>query len=139
MASWDDVRRLALALPEMTEESGDHPSWRVRKKLVVWDRPLCKGDLAHLGPSAPTGPVLGVRTPDLDAKAELLDAEGPVVFTTPHFDGYPSVLVRLDEVDEALLEELITEGWLAQAPKRLAAAWRADHPDPDPGPDPGPA
>ena len=133
MASWDDVRRVALALPGMTEEGGDQPSWRVRKKLVAWARPLRKGDLAHLGSSAPSGPVLGVRTPDLDAKAELLEAEGPVVFTTPHFDGYPSVLVRLDEADEGLLEELITEAWLTQAPKRLADAWRADHPEPDSG------
>ncbi|MEZ5410800.1 MAG: MmcQ/YjbR family DNA-binding protein [Acidimicrobiales bacterium] len=133
MASWDDVRRLALALPEMTEEGGDQPHWRVRKKLVVWARPLRKGDLVHLGPSAPSGPVLGVRTADLDTKAELLEAEGPVVFTTPHFDGYPSVLVRLDDADEGLLEELITDAWLVQAPKRLAAAWRAEHPEPGPG------
>lgn len=133
MASWNDVRRLALALPEMTEDGGDQPSWRVRKKLVVWARPLRTGDRAHLGPSAPPGPVLGVRTADLDTKADLLAAEAPVVFTTPHFDGYPSVLVRLDDADEALLEELITEAWLVQAPKRLAAAWRAEHPEPGSG------
>jgi len=133
MASWDDVRRLALALPEMTEEGGDQPRWRVRKKLVVWARPLREGDLVHLGPSAPSGPVLGVRTADLDTKAELTEAEGPVVFTTPHFDGYPSVLVRLDDADEGLLEELITDAWLVQAPRRLAATWRAEHPEPGSG------
>lgn len=130
MASWDDVRRIALGLPEMTEDGGEHPSWRVRKKLVVWDRPLRKGDLAHLGADAPEGPVLGVRTADLDVKADLLATEAPVVFTTPHFNGYPSVLVRLDEADVGLLEELITEAWLVQAPKRLAAAYRAANPDP---------
>ena len=133
MASWDDVRRLALALPEMTEEGGDQPRWRVRKKLVVWARPLREGDLVHLGPSAPSGPVLGVRTADLDTKAELTEAEGPVVFTTPHFDGYPSVLVRLDDADEGLLEELVTDAWLVQAPRRLAATWRAEHPEPGSG------
>lgn len=125
VADFDDVRRIALALPETTEDGADHPSWRIRKKLVAWDRPLRKGDLEHLGPGAPTGSILGVRTADLDTKAELLATEGPTVFTTPHFNGYPSVLVMLDQVDLALLEELVTEAWLAQAPKRMAAHFEA--------------
>jgi len=48
-------------------------------------------------------------------------------FTTPHFNGYPAVLVRLDAIDLDELEELLTEAWLAQAPKRLAASYLADH------------
>jgi len=45
------------------------------------------------------------------------------VFTTPHFDGYPAVLVRLPDAELDLLEEIVTEAWLARAPKRLAAAF----------------
>lgn len=130
MASWEDVRRIALGLPETTENGDEHPSWRVRKKQLAWSRPLRKADLAHLGDDAPTGPVLGVRTADLDVKADLLATEGPVVFTTPHFNGYPAVLVDLEEADVGLIEELITEAWLAQAPKRVADAYRAAHPEP---------
>jgi hypothetical protein len=125
VADWDDVRRIATALPEVVEDDREHPSWRVRGKSFVWDRPLRAGDLRHLGDDAPTGPVLGVHVGDLEAKQALLDAEGPAVFTTPHFDGYAAVLVRLDDVDLALLEELVEEAWLLRAPKRLAAAHRA--------------
>jgi hypothetical protein len=127
VAHWDDVRRIALALPGVVEEGTDHPSWRVGKKLLAWDRPLRRADREHLGDAAPAGPVLGVTTADLDDKADLLAAEEPVVFTTPHFNGYPSVLVRLDEADVALLEELITDAWLARAPKRAVAAYLAQH------------
>lgn len=127
MASLDDVRRIALALPETTEDGDEHPSWRVRTKVVVWDRPLRKGDLAHLGEAAPTGTVIAVRTDGLDAKADLVATEGPTVFTTPHFNGYPAVLVDLYRADVGLLEDLITDAWLAQAPKRLAARYLADN------------
>ena len=60
---------------------------------------------------------------------DALQADNPrVIFTTPHFDDYPSVLVRLDEVSANELQELIVESWLAQAPKRLAHAYLAAHP-----------
>ncbi|MCP3803183.1 MmcQ/YjbR family DNA-binding protein [Allokutzneria sp. A3M-2-11 16] len=122
MATWDDVRRIALALPETTERPtyDSAPAWRVKDKAFAWERPLRRADLEALGDSAPTGPVLGVRVPDLGAKEALLAETGGPCFTTPHFDGYPSVLVRLDRVDAAALEELLTEAWLDRAPKRLA-------------------
>lgn len=129
MATWDDVRRIAFALPEVAEEAGAHPSWRVRRKLVAWDRPLRKADLAHLGERAPSGPIVGVRTADAGVAEALVASEAPVVFTTPHFDGYPSVLVDLDRASVELLEELVEEAWLAQAPKRLAAAYLAERTD----------
>lgn len=127
MATWDDVRRIALALPETTERGShdDRPAWRVRDKMFVWDRPLRKGDLAALGDAAPDGPVLGARVPDLGAKEALLADDPQVYFTTPHFDGYPAVLVRLDRIDVDELTELVTEAWFARAPKRLAAELRA--------------
>lgn len=127
MATWGDVRRIALALPETTERGShdDRPAWRVRDKMFVWDRPLRKGDLAALGDAAPDGPVLGARVPDLGAKEALLADDPQVYFTTPHFDGYPAVLVRLDRIDVDELTELVTEAWFARAPKRLAAELRA--------------
>ncbi|MGA8535293.1 MAG: hypothetical protein WB615_14385, partial [Candidatus Tumulicola sp.] len=64
-------------------------SWRVNKKLFVWERPLRRSDLAALGDRAPSGPVLGVRTADLEMKDVLLASDPEVYFTTPHFDGYP--------------------------------------------------
>ncbi len=123
MATFDDVRDIALRLPEMIEREGDHPSWRIRNKAVIWDRPLRPNDLDYLGEQAPDGPVVAVRVANLDAKEELLATERPILFTTPHFNGYPMVLVELDQAPVDLLEELITEGWLAQAPKRLAQEW----------------
>ena len=50
-----------------------------------------------------------------------------VYFTIPHFDGYPAVLVRLERIGLDELNELIVEAWLARAPKRLAAAYVAEH------------
>ena len=124
MASWEDVRRIALALPETSEVSSrEHASWRVRDKGFVWERPLRASDLRALGDDAPDGPILGARVEHLVAKEALL-ADDPAVFlTTPHFDGYPAVLVELDKISVADLEEVIVEAWLARAPKRLAQAY----------------
>lgn len=127
MSTWDDVRRLALALPETEERPsyGGAPAWSVRGKAFVWERPLGKKDLAELGPAAPAGPVLGVHVADEGVKQALLADLPQVLFTTSHFDGYPTVLVRLEEAAEDLLRELVVDAWLARAPKRLAAAYRA--------------
>lgn len=129
MASWDDVRRIALALPGTTERtSRDADQWRVRDKLFVWERPLRGTDRAALGDAAPEGPVLGARVPDLGAKEALLATEPAVYFTTPHFDGYPAVLVRLGEITVPDLTELVVEAWLARAPARLAREYRQGRP-----------
>jgi hypothetical protein len=121
VASWDDVRRIALALPETSERlSRDLASWRVRDKLFVWERPLRPSDLRALGDDAPTGPILGARVEHLFAKEALLADDPKVFFTTPHFDGYPAVLVRLDEITLDELGEVIVEAWLSRATKRLA-------------------
>jgi hypothetical protein len=126
MAGWDDVRRIALALPETSERtSHGNASWRVRDKPFVWERPLRPADLRVLGDAAPNGPILGARVEHVGAKAALLADDPGVYFTTPHFDGYPAILVRLDDVGPEELEEVIIEAWLVQAPKRLAAEWEA--------------
>ena len=124
MATWDDVRRIALALPETSERlSRDRPQWRVKDKLFVWERPLRRSDLEALGDEAPSGPILGARVEHLGAKEALLANDEGVFFTTPHFDGYPAILVRLDRIALEDLDEVVVEAWLARAPKRLAKAY----------------
>ena len=125
MADWDDVRRIALAMPAAAESvAGDGTlRWQVKDKLFVWERPLRKADLAALGDQAPDCPILGARVADVGVKAALLAENPAVYFTTPHFDGYPSILVRLPEITGPDLAELVTEAWLARAPKRLATEY----------------
>ena len=124
MADWDDVRRIALALPETSERvSREHAQWVVKDKLFVWERPLRKSDLKALGDAAPEGPILGARVEHLGAKEALLAEEGDVIFTTPHFDGYPIVLAQLERLGLDDLDELIVEAWLARAPPKLVKAY----------------
>jgi hypothetical protein len=121
MATWTDVRRIALALPEATERSSrGSATWAVRDKGFVWERPLRRADFEALGDKAPDGPILAARVADVGVKQALLTDNPDVYFTTPHFDGYPAILVRLDRIDVAELNELIVEAWLLRAPKRLA-------------------
>ena len=125
MATWDDVRAIALGLPETFERAGRDGlrDWRVKDKGFVWERPLRKSDLAALGDAAPDGPILGARVPDVGAKDALIAEDPDIYFTTPHFDGYPAILVRLDHVAVPELEELIIEAWIQQAPKRVSKAY----------------
>jgi hypothetical protein len=128
VAGWDDVRRIALALPETSERpSHGNVSWRVRDKLFVWERPLRQADVRALGDAAPVGPVLGARVEHVGAKEALLADDPSIYFTTPHFDGYPAILIRLDEIDVDELAEVIVEAWLVQAPKRLAKEYAESH------------
>jgi hypothetical protein len=124
MATWDDVGRIVGALPETAEPAPRH--WRVRKKLIAWERPLRKTDIAALGDDAPDGDILGARVADEGVKFALIADDPGVYFTTPHFDGYPAVLVRLAEIGLPELEELVTDAWLAQAPKTLARSFLQD-------------
>jgi hypothetical protein len=116
------VRRLALALPGTAERVSRDGllAWDVKDKTFAWERPLRPADRKALGPAAPEGPVLAARVPDLGAKEALLAEAGDTWFTTPHFQGYPAILVRLDQATAADLEELLVEAWLSRAPKRLA-------------------
>jgi hypothetical protein len=125
MASWRDVRRYALALPNTSEQtdSDGKAAWFVNKKHFTWERPLRRADLAALGDDAPEGPILGVYTGDLELKDVLLASDPNVFFTTPHFDGYPAVLVQLKKIAARKLKDIITEAWLARAPKRAATAF----------------
>lgn len=135
MATWKDVEEIALALPEVAEEpSFGNRAWKVRKKLFAWERPLRAKEVEQLGVAAPPAdaPILGVRVPDEEAKAALLASEPEIYFTTPHFDGHPSVLVLLDRIPRSDLEEALAEAWLSRAPKRVAASWSTSR-NPPPG------
>ena len=106
MATEDDVRRLALALPEVTEKpSYGTPGFRVMDRLFA---------RIHQD-----GGVLVLWTADLLDKESFIDSEPDVFFTTGHYDGYAHVLVRLDRVDEARLRELLEMAWRVRAPPRL--------------------
>jgi len=124
MATWDDVRRIALALPESSERlSRGLRQWRVKDKLFVWERPLRRKEIDSLGERAPDGPILAARVEHLGAKEALLADDPRVYFTTAHFDGYPAILARLQRIPAEDLYELVTEAWLARAPAPLVKAF----------------
>jgi hypothetical protein len=131
MATFEDVARLALALPG-TEETTSYGnlSWAVRSggkakgKGFVWERPLSKKDRKDLTEAGeievpPDEVILAARVEDLAEKEAVLAEQPEAVFTTPHFNGYPAVLVRLDRVEEDQLSEIVTSAWLAVAPQSL--------------------
>ena len=125
MATWDDVRMLALTLPE-TAEGADRSGlskWMVRDKHFAWERPLRKRDLEELGAAAPAGDILGASTADLDDKRGLIGSNPDVFFTVPHFANYPAVLVLIEHISREQLREVLTDAWLCRAPKRLAARY----------------
>jgi hypothetical protein len=104
----DDVRREALALPATTEKpSYGTPGFRVKDKLFARVRE--------------EGDVLVVWRWDVDEKDALIAAEPEKFFTTTHYDGHPTVLVRFGAVDVDELRDLLTESWRIRAPKRLRA------------------
>jgi hypothetical protein len=124
MATWDDVRGIVHDLPETSEQATEGVTrWLVKKKLLTWERPLRRADFEALGDSAPDGDILAVWVGDLGVKEALLSDDPKVFFTTPHFDGYPIVLIRLAEISVDELEELIIEAWLDRAPKRVVAEY----------------
>jgi hypothetical protein len=129
MSSWEDVRRIALSLPESEERvSREKRQWRVKQKLFVWERPLRPKEAQELAGDAPapSAPILGARVEHLGAKQALLEDDPRVYFTTSHFEGYAAILIRLDRIAAMELEEAIIEAWLARAPKRLADTFLAE-------------
>jgi hypothetical protein len=115
MVTEEDIRRVALALPGSAEKSYNRlPSFRVRGNLFIRIHELPDAFL--------------VRCAGLEERNELLQAEPGKFFITPHYDGYPAVLVRLSQLDLDEMTELVTESWRIAAPKRLLAAYDREHP-----------
>lgn len=119
MADQSDVRRIALSLPETSEEDGRF-AFSVRNKAkqkgIVW------AWLERIEPKKPRVPradVIAIRVADESEKEMLLASDGEKFFTEPHYNGYPAVLVRLAAIEVDELEELITDAWRCQAPRAL--------------------
>jgi hypothetical protein len=126
-----DLDELALALPQTTKEVSDdgRPSYRVHGKLVCCQRGR-RADALDPETGERLDDVLMFRVADLDVKDLLLGDDRGIYFTTPHFDGYPAVLVRIPQLarlDRDELGDLVAEAWLTRAQKRVAKAWLAEH------------
>jgi hypothetical protein len=112
VATFDDVRRICLALPE-TEESTSYgtPAFKVKGKLFVRLRD--------------DDGLVVCFVADLGEKELLLESDPDKFRTTPHYDGYPTVLLHLPSFDRAELAELLTDSWRQKAPAKVLAAFEA--------------
>jgi len=124
-ATYDDVARIALGLPEAVEgERHGGRTWLVDDKVFAWERGLSKADIKRYGDEPiPEGPLLAVRAADLDDKAAVLAAGHKGFFTIEHFNRYPGFLIQLKVVGKRDLRAAIVDAWLAQAPSKLADAY----------------
>ena len=116
MADWGTVREIAGTLPGVEESTSyGQPAFKVGDKLFAW-----------LSPDRRAAGALAVRV-DPDEKPLLIAASPGQYFETPHYDGHPILLVHLEQIGRDELRERVEESWLLRAPKRLAAAFLADH------------
>lgn len=122
MVSLDEVARVALELPEVSEgERHGNRTWAVAGKVFAWERSFSKADIRRFGDaSPPDGPILAVRVEDLSEKEAVLAAHPRAFFTIPHFDGFSAMLVELKATTKREVREAIVDGWLACAPPKLA-------------------
>lgn len=134
MATLGDVEKLALALPQTAKAEDDEgrPSYSVNGKVICWHRSP-RPDALDPKTGERLTDVFVLRTTDLDVKEMTLQDARGIFFTTPHWKGYPAVLIRirdLKRVRRAELRDLIEEAWLSRAPKRVAKAWLAENDSP---------
>ena len=124
-----DLDELALALPQATKELSEdgRPAYKVHDKVFCFHRGRRPDALDESGERLED--VLMFRVADLDVKELLLSDTRGIYFTTPHFDGYSAVLVRIPSLaglDRDELRDLVEEAWLTRAQKRVAEAWLAE-------------
>lgn len=128
----EDVRTLVAELPDVVEGTfRGHPQWSVRNAAFAWERPFTQADIRRFGDrTPPSGPILAVRVDDLGEKDAVLASGVPGLFTTPHFDGHPSVLIQVEAIDPGDLRVALEDGWFACAPSELADEFQARRHDP---------
>jgi hypothetical protein len=131
MATMADLDELALALPQATKEVSEdgRPSYVVHGKVFCFHRGP-RRDAVDPDTGERMEDVLMFRVENLDVKELLLADERGVFFTTPHFDGYPAILMQipsLAKLDREELHDLVAEAWLTRAQKRVAKAWLEEH------------
>ena len=130
-----DLDQLALSLPQATKELSDdrRPCYRVHGKMFILHRSR-RPDAVDSKSGERMDDVLTFRVADLDVKDLLLADERGLFFTTPHFNGYPAVLMRIPSLKKMRkdeLRDLVAEAWLTRAQKRVAKAWLAENAEPD--------
>jgi hypothetical protein len=135
MATMKDLDQLALSLPHAVKEVSEdgRPSYLVHGKMFCFHRSR-RPDAVDRETGERLADVLMFRVPDLDVKDLMVADERGVFFTTPHFNGYPAVLLRipdLERLDREELFDLVVEAWLTRAQKRVAKAWLAENAAPD--------
>jgi hypothetical protein len=127
MATMADLDEFALSLPQTTKEVSDEgrPTYLVHGKMFCFHRTR-RRDAVDPETGERLDDVLMFRVADVGVKELLLSDDRGVYFTTPHFDGYPAVLIRIPDlarIDREELYELVVEAWLTRAQKRVAKAW----------------
>jgi hypothetical protein len=125
VASLRDVAKVVSGLPEVAEgERHGNRTWFVRDKAFAWERPFSRADLLRFGDApVPEGPILAVRTADLEDKEALLAAAHEGFFTIEHFDGFAAVLIALRKTSVRPLRQAVEDAWLACAPAAVARAY----------------
>jgi hypothetical protein len=132
-----DLDQLALAMPQATKEVSEdgRPSYSVDGKFFCAHRGR-RRDAIDPDTGERLDDVLMFRVGDLAVKDLVLADQRRLFFTTPHFDGYPAVLIRipdLAQLDRKELRDTVIEAWLSRAPKRVAKAWLGEHEPADDG------
>lgn len=125
MATQEDVRRIALSLPETVqgeEGFGFSVLNRGKHKGFAW---VWQERIEPKKPRVPNPEVIALRVADEAEKEMLLGVDSEKFFTEPHYNGFPAILVRLPAIEVSELEELITEAWRCQAPRALVAEFDA--------------
>jgi hypothetical protein len=131
VTTMSDLDELALAMPHTAREvSADgRPAYLVHGKLFCFHRNR-RPDAIDPQTRERMDDVLMFRVADLGVKELLLADDRHVFFTTPHFAGYPAVLMRIPDLarlDHDELREMVVEAWLTRAQKRVAKAWLEQH------------